>query len=226
MINTKEFWENNINEVNEILNDEEVHKYLNIIFNIGVGQYKKRRRMDGGYEVETYLSSKAFSRVEEIGNIICNKKELWPKGVSADVILAQNIPILKIKSIALTLKSTKNNDSILRKPADYMKKYSKLNSGLTPQISIEGYNAENYITDIRTMLNAKYYGILTYKLSGDNRLENMQVIFLSENANSIVHRVDIPIILFENKIIPENKSLKKDIELAKGESLRRKIELK
>ena len=126
----------------------------------------------------------------------------------------------------LTMKSTKNIDSLWKKPKDYMKQYSKLNKGITPQIEILNRTLEEDLDELKVNLGAKYYGILAYSLGSDNTLENMQVVFLSDNANDIVHTVDIPVIKLENKIIPEDKSLKDKIEENKGESLKGIIGLK
>lgn len=54
----------------------------------------------------------------------------------------------------------------------------------------------------------------------------MEIIFLSDNANNIVHTVKIPIIKLDEKIVPENKSLKDKIQENKGESLKSIIGLK
>lgn len=226
MINNKEYLEDNVNEVSQILNNSNLHNYLNMVFNEGILQHKKRTNLGERYEIETYPASKGFSKIREIGNIICNKKEFWPDGVSADVILAQKIPVIKIRNIILTIKSTKNVDTLWKKPKDYMKQYSKLNNGLTPQIEIVNYDLEENLNELKVNLGAKYYGILAYKLGSDSNLENMQIIFLSDNADTIVHTVDIPIISTEDKIIPEDKSLKDEIGENKGESLRSKIELR
>lgn len=226
MINNKDCLEDNINEVNKILSNSSIYRYLNMIFEQGMLQYKNRTKIGERYEIETYPASKGFSKIREIGNIICNKKEFWPDGVSADVILSQKIPVIKIKNIILTLKSTKNPDVLWKKPKDYMKQYSKLNNGLTPQIEIINQDLYENLNKLEVNLGAKYYGILAYKLGSDSVLENMQVIFLSDNADKIVHIVDIPVISTADKIIPENKSLKDKIEENKGESLRNKIELK
>lgn len=226
MINNKDCLEDNINEVNKILSNQSIHRYLNMVFEQGILQHKNRTKIGEKYEIETYPASKGFSKIREIGNIICNKKKLWPNGVSADVILAQRIPVIKIKNLILTLKSTKNPGLLWKKPKDYMKQYSKLNNGLTPQIEIENQDLHESLNKLEVNLGAKYYGILAYKLGSDDTLENMQVIFLSDNADKIVHTVDIPIISTASKIIHEDKSLKGNIEENKGESLRNKIELK
>lgn len=226
MIDNKEYLKDNIAEVEEILNDNAIHKYFNIVLEMGILQHKKRMKLDGGYETVTYPAAKGFSRAQEIGNIFYNNKELWPDGVSADVILTQRIPVIKIKNIILTIKSTKNPDVLWKDPKDYMKEYSKLNIGLTPQISMGECIFEENSKTLELGFGAKYYGILTYNLSKDDKVENMKVVFLSDNANSIAHTVNIPVILSENKIIPENKSLKDEIKTIKGESLRKNIELK
>lgn len=226
MINSKEHLQDNINEINETLNNLEFRKYLNMVYDIGILKDKNKKKLDERYEIETYPASKGFSKIREIGNVICNKKELWPTGVSADVILAQKIPVIKVKNIMLTMKSTKNIDSLWKKPKDYMKQYSKLNKGITPQIEILNRTLEEDLDELKVNLGAKYYGILAYSLGSDNTLENMQVVFLSDNANDIVYTVDIPVIKLENKIIPEDKSLKDKIEENKGESLKGIIGLK
>lgn len=226
MINNKDCLEDNINEVNKILSNSSIHRYLNMVFEQGIVQHKNRGNIGEKYEIQTYPSSRGFSKIAEIGNIICNKKDLWPDGVSADVILAQRIPAIKAKNIILTLKSTKNPGLLWKKPKDYMKKYSKLNNGITPQIEIVNKDLQESLNELEVNLGAKYYGILAYKLGSDDVLENMQVIFLSDNADKIVHTVDIPIISTAGKIPTKNRSLKDNIETNKGESLRNKIELK
>ena len=226
MINNKENLKDNIAEVEEILNDSAVHKYFNIVLEMGILQHKKRMKLDGGYETVTYPAAKGFSRAQEIGNIFYNNKELWPEGISADIILTQKIPLIKIKNIILTIKATKKTDVLWKKPKDYMKEYSKLNTGLTSQMSMEDFIFEENSKKLKVGFGAKYYGILTYNLSKDDKVENMKVVFLSDDAQSEAHTVNIPVISSENKIIPENKSLKDEIKAIKGESLRKKIELK
>lgn len=226
MINNKENLKDNIAEVEEILNDSAVHKYFNIVLEMGILQHKKRMKLDGGYETVTYPAAKGFSRAQEIGNIFYNNKELWPEGISADIILTQKIPLIKIKNIILTIKATKKTDVLWKKPKDYMKEYSKLNTGLTSQMSMEDFIFEENSKKLKVGFGAKYYGILTYNLSKDDKVENMKVVFLSDDAQSEAHIVNIPVISSENKIIPENKSLKDEIKAIKGESLRKKIELK
>ncbi|MDU4726376.1 hypothetical protein [Clostridium sp.] len=226
MIDNKEYLNDNIVEVEEILNDNIVHRYFNIVLEMGILQHKKRMKLDGGYETVTYPAAKGFSRTQEIGNVFYNNKELWPDGLSVDIILTQKIPVIKIKNIILTIKSTKNPDVLWKNPKDYMKEYSKLNIGLTPQISMGDCNFEENSKKLKLGLGAKYYGILTYNLSKDDKVENMKVVFLSDDAKSVAHSVNIPVISSENKIIPENKSLKDEIKTIKGESLRKNIELK
>lgn len=226
MIDKKEYLAKNLKEINKILNDKELQEYLNWVFQEGISQHKKRKKLDGGYEIETYPAAEGFSRVQEIGNVICNKKELWPSGFSADTILGQKIPLIKIKNIICTIKSTKNIDALWKKPSDYTKKYSRLNSELTPQLNLITDELEDSFIDDTFISTAKYYGILAYKLGADNKLEYMRFIFLSETAHSIVHEVEVPVILQEKKIEPENKSMKENIELAKGESLKNIIKLR
>lgn len=226
MINSKEHLQDNINEINETLNNLEFRKYLNMVYDIGILKDKNKKKLDERYEIETYPASRGFSKIREIGNVICNKKELWPTGVSADVILAQKIPVIKVKNIMLTMKSTKNIDSLWKKPKGYMKQYAKLNKGITPQIEMLNHILDEDLDELKVNLGAKYYGILAYSLGSDNTLENMQIVFLSDNANYIVHTVDIPVVKLNYKIIPEDKSLKDKIEENKGESLKAIIRLK
>lgn len=226
MVNIKEHLQDNINEINEILNNLELHKYLNLVYEIGILQHKKKRKLDERNEIETYPASKGFSKISDIGNVICNKKELWPKGVSADVILSQRIPVIKVKNIMLTMKSIKNIDSLWKKPSDYMKQYAKLNKGITAQIELLNNTLDENLDELKVNLGTKYYGILAYSLGSDNNLEYMKIVFLSDKANQIVHTVDIPIIKSDEKIVPEDKSLKDKIKENKGESLKAIIGLK
>jgi hypothetical protein len=226
MLNSKEYLQDNLNKINETLNNSEFYKFLNIVYKIGVLQHKKKRKLDEKNEIETYPASKGFSKISDIGNVICNKRELWPKGVSADVILSQKIPVIKVKNIMLTMKSTKNIDSLWKKPTGYMKQYSKLNKGITPQIDMLSNDLVEDLDELKVNLASKYYGILAYDLGSDNTLKSMKIIFLSDNANSIVHTVNIPIIKLDEKIVPENRSLKDKIQENKGESLKSIIGLK
>ena len=156
MINNKENLKDNIAEVEEILNDSAVHKYFNIVLEMGILQHKKRMKLDGGYETVTYPAAKGFSRAQEIGNIFYNNKELWPEGISADIILTQKIPLIKIKNIILTIKATKKTDVLWKKPKDYMKEYSKLNTGLTSQMSMEDFIFEENSKKLKVGFGAKY----------------------------------------------------------------------
>lgn len=226
MINNKEYLADNINEINKILSGPNIHEFFNIVFKEGISKYKEKLRVGGIYEIETYPAAKWFAKIQEIGNVICNKKDFWPAGISADVMLSQKIPVIKIKNIILTMKSAENIDILRKRPTKYMKQYSILNNGLTPQLEMVDYNLEKNLNELKLNLGAKYYGILAYKLGSDNALENMQVVFLSDKANEIVHTVDIPIIKLDDKIAAEDKSLKDKIEENKGESLKAKIGLK
>lgn len=226
MINEKECLQDDINEINETLEDIEFCKYLNLVFDMGILQDKNKKKLDEKYEIETYPASKGFSKIREIANVICNKKELWPAGVSADVILSQKIPVIKVKNIMLTMKSVKDVETLWKKPKDYMKKYSRLNKGITPQIDMLSNDLDQDLDELKVNLGAKYYGILAYRLGSDNTLESMEIVFLSDTAKQRVHNVRIPVMKVENKIVPEDKSLKDKIEGSKGKSLKSIIGLK
>lgn len=222
MMNNKECLLKNIEEVNETLTDNKLQIYLNLVFKNGILNGKKARKLAGKHEISTYPMAKGITMVEQIGNEICNNKKILPVGVSTDIILAQKIPLLKIKNIACTIKSTKNIDLLWKKPNDYIKKYSKLNSELTPQTTMYSSQIDNNILGG----TAKYYAILAYSVGADGSLDFMEFIFLSDTADYIVHRVPVPVMIEQEKIEPEDKSLKENIGSAKGESLKKIIQLK
>lgn len=203
MVNNKATVKENVEEIKNILENEKLQRYLVKIFYKGIDNYKKSQELDKGNSIDSYTISKGIEKARKIGNAICNDENCTELGIKTDVILGCKIPIIKIGNIAMTIKSFKNVENILKSNTEYIKEFSRVNDKLNLQTNmLDLFNEESY----DNTLNAKYYCVLAYNFSQGNILTYMNFIFLDEKTDSIVLKIKVP----ESILNPQNKITHRD----------------
>lgn len=190
----------------------------------GLKEYNISRELDKNKPIQSYTASKGIERAKKIGDQICNNPIFNEIGVKTDVILSSKIPIIIIDNIAITIKSQKNPQNIVKTNTGYIKEYSKCNRNLDPQLDM--LSELDDCLDLKG-INSKYYGILLYHISGANTLEYVKFVFLDENAKRILLEVNV-----NNDIINSKEKIKHidpnvvSEEIIKGKSLKGLVRIK
>ncbi|ELC8464946.1 hypothetical protein [Clostridium perfringens] len=214
-----------IKRIKGTLGNKELQRSLAKLIKQGVNEYNLSRIKSENKPIQSYISSKGIERAEKIGNEICNSNNILEKfGVTVDVFSASNIPIMYLDDLAITIKSLKNPESIIKNKTGYIKEYSKCNRSLDSQIDMFDFldsplNKENH--------KFKYYCILLYHISHASNIEYMEFVFLNEEANKILFKikVDDDVFKLEEKITYKNQSIVTE-EQIKGKSLKDLVRIK
>ncbi|OPX47914.1 hypothetical protein [Clostridium thermobutyricum] len=221
MIDNKENLEKIRNNLIKEVSDEKFQYEIVRCLKEGNKEFESDRKKNKK-PIDSYKSSKGMDRAKKIGDMICNSKEFNKIGVKVDVFLSQGIPVIYLKDIMFTIKSLKDSKDILKNNSDYIKKYSKLNRKLNPQISIDTIfdeESNNFVYN--------YYGVIVYHISNAGILEFVKFIFLNENTKEILLEISVN----KNIINSEEKITSKEPEIVsedniKGKSLKKLLRIK